>query len=222
MPQSECLIPIYGCLTEQQIALINDNSSVIRHKFGENIFLEGRPVSHLIYLKSGLIKLYKQIEEKREIILDVMSPDKFIGLTSVFYENLYPYSASTLEEGELVYVNSKVFRDIIAENGEYALRILTELSARMVFLIDRMIALTKKQVPGRVAEMLLYFSKEIYKTNEIHLPLTRQEIADLIQTSKETVSRTLAEFRNDRIIELDDRKVTLKSIELLEVLNRIG
>ena len=222
MQQKACLIPTYSLLTDRQIELINSNSHVLHHTYGEVIFLQERPVSHLIFLKSGLVKLYRQIEEKREIILDIVSPNRFIGLASVFYEKLYPYSVSSLEEGELVYVSSTIFRDILTENGEYAVQIMTELSTMVVFLMKRMIALTKKQVPGRLAEMLLFFSNDIYKNNEIHLPLNRQEIADLVQTSKETVSRTLTEFKNDRIIELDDRKVTLKSIELLEVLNRIG
>jgi CRP-like cAMP-binding protein len=100
--------------------------------------------------------------------------------------------------------------------------LMTILSSRVVFLINKMIALIKKQVPGRLAEMLLYFSKDIYRNNVMTLPLSRQEIADLMQSSKETVSRTLTEFKNDRIIELDDRKIVLKSLELLEILNKIG
>ena len=222
MSLTACLIPTFDVLTEEQISLINNNSHIIQHKSGELIFMQDRPVSHLIYLKSGLIKLYMKVEEKKEIIVDVMGDNQFIGLAAIFYENLYPYSISSIEAGELVYIDAKIFRDILIENGAYAVKIMAELSSRIVFLMNRMAALTHKQVPGRLAEMLLYFSKEIYKNREIQLPLTRQEIADLVQTSKETVSRTLTEFKNDRIIELDERKVTLKSIELLEVLNKIG
>jgi CRP-like cAMP-binding protein len=118
--------------------------------------------------------------------------------------------------------NASVFREIVGENGRFAIHIIAILSAQVVFTINKMIALTKKQVPGRMAEMLLYFSKEIYKNNVITLPLSRQEIADLVQTTKETVSRTLTEFKNDRIIELDDKNVVLKSLDLLEILNKIG
>jgi CRP-like cAMP-binding protein len=222
MAQTECLIPTYGVLTEQQIALINENSHFIKHKKGETLFMQDRPVSHIIFIKKGLIKLFKRIDEKSEIILDILPSDQFIGLSSIFYENLYPYSASALQEGELIYVNSNVFRDILAENGEYSVQIMTLLSSKVVFFIDRMITLTKKQIPGRIAEMLLHFSKNIYKNKVITLPLSRQEIADLVQSSKETVSRTLTEFKSDRIIELDERKVTLKSLDLLEILNKIG
>ena len=222
MEKSGCLIPTYGVLTEQQVTLINNNSYIIKHKNGETIFMQDRPVTHLIFIKSGLIKLYKQIDKKNEIILDIVPSNQFIGLSSIFHEDLYPYGASSLEEGELIYVNSGIIRNIIAENGRFSLQLMTILSSRVVFLINRMIALTKKQVPGRLADMLLYFSREIYKNDVMTLPLSRQEIADMMQSSKETVSRTLTEFKNDRIIEIDDRTVTLKSIDLLELLNKIG
>ena len=68
MEQTPCLIPTFGVLTEQQIALINNNSYIIKHKIGERIFTQDRPVTHLIFLRSGLIKLHKQIDRKNEII----------------------------------------------------------------------------------------------------------------------------------------------------------
>ena len=216
------MIPTYGELTEQQIAFINKNSYVIRHRKGEIIFMQEWPVSHLIFVKSGLLKLYKEIEGKKEIILDIIPANQFIGLTSIFYENLYPYSTSSIEEGELIYTTSSAIREVVAENGKYATHLMAVMSSRVVYLIDRMIALTKKQVPGRMAEMLLNFSKNIYKNSAFTLPLSRLEIADYVQTTKETVSRTLTEFKNDRIIELDDKNVVLKSLDLLEILNKIG
>lgn len=222
MENAECLIPTFGALTNEDIESINSNSHLIRHKSGETIFMQDRPVSHLIFNKSGLVKLHKYLDDKSQIILDIIPGEEFIGLTSIFYDNLYPYSATSIEEGELVYVNSQVFRDILSGNGKYSLQIITSLSSKIVFLINKMIAYTKKQVPGRLAEMLLHFSRNIYKNDEFSLPLSRQEIADLVRSTKETVSRTLSEFKNDRIIEMDDKKFKLKSLDLLEILNKIG
>ena len=222
MEQTECLIPTYGELTDQQIALINKNSYVVKHRKGEVIFMQDRPVSHVIFNKAGLLKLYKELEGKKEIILDIVPANHFIGLNSVFYETLYSYSASSIAEGDIIYTALSAFRDVVSENGKYALRIMTVLSSQVVFLIDRMIALTRKQVPGRMAEMLLNFSKNTYKNNAFTLPISRLEIAEFIQTTKETVSRTLTEFKNDRIIELEEKNVVLKSLDLLEILNKIG
>jgi len=68
----------------------------------------------------------------------------------------------------------------------------------------------------------LFFSKEIYNSNEFTLPLSRLEFANLVYSTKESVSRTLTEFKNDRMIEIDDRKVILKSIDLLNILSTMG
>jgi CRP-like cAMP-binding protein len=222
MEQTRCILPDFGELTEQQIAFINKNSYAVHHRTGEVIFMQDRPVSQLIYVKSGLLKLYKEIESRKEIILNITSAGQFIGLTSVFYSNLYPYSASSIEEGELIYTSAFAIREVFAENGKYALNLMTILSSQVVYYVERMITLSKKQVPGRIAETLLFFSKNIYKSNKYTLPLSRNEIASFVQTTKESVSRTLAEFRNDRIIELDDKNIVLKSLELLEILNKIG
>ena len=222
MEQAKCILPDYGVLTGEQIEFINKNSHDIRHKEGEIIFMQERPVTHLIYVRSGLLKLYRELEGGRQMILDIIPKDQFAGLTSIFYEALYPYSAASIIGGELIHTSASAVREVVSENGKYALNLMTVLSSRVVYLVERMIALTKKQVPGRIAEILLYFSKHIYKSNTFSLPLSRHEIADYVQTTKETVSRTLTEFRNDRIIELDDKDVVLKSLELLEILNKIG
>ncbi len=222
MEQHECLIPAFDLLSEEQKDYLIKNCFPVKHRPGEIIFMQDRPVTHLMFIKSGLLKLYKQIDENNEIIIEIISENNFIGLASVFYQELYPYSASSIQGGELIYINAKSFKDVINQNGPFATRILELLSSRAIYLINRMISLTKKQVPGRMAEMLLHFSRNVFKSNTITLPLSRQEIADLVQSTKETVSRTLTEFKNDRIIDLDDRNVTLKSIDLLEILNKIG
>ncbi len=222
MKQTKCILPDYGILTSEQIEFINKNSFEIRHRAGEIIFMQERPVTHLIFVKSGLLKMYREIGVEREMIFDIIQEQQFIGLTSIFYETLYSYSIASITEVELIHTSANAIKEIVAENGKYGLNLMTALSLRVVYLIERIIALTKKQVPGRIAEILLYFSKNIYKSNAFTLPLARHEIADYVQTTKETVSRILKEFRNDRIIELDNKNVILKSLDLLEILSKIG
>jgi CRP-like cAMP-binding protein len=222
MEQTGCIVPVFRELTEEQSALINNNSYIVHHRKGETIFFQDRPITHLIYIKSGLIKLFKEIETHRSMIISIVPSKQFLGPSSLFSGNLYPYSAASIEEGELIYTNSAVIREVINENGQFALHLMTILSAQTLYIIERMIALTKKQVPGRMAELLLNFSKNIYQANAYTLPISRTEIADYVQTTKETVSRTLTEFRNDRLIDIDDKNVILKSLDLLDILNKMG
>ena len=82
--------------------------------------------------------------------------------------------------------------------------------------------LYQQQLPGKIAEVLLYFSEKIYKSEEFSLPLNRRELAELAGTTKESFIRTLTEFRNDRIINLDGKNVKIISIEILKVLSKVG
>ena len=77
-------------------------------------------------------------------------------------------------------------------------------------------------MPGRIAEVLLYFSENIYNETEYDFPLTRQELAELAGTTKESFIRTINEFKHDKIIELEGRRVKIISMDIIKVLNELG
>jgi len=222
MDSSECLWPSYNELSPEQVIMIKENSFLVKHKKGEQIFRQDQPISHVMIICSGLVKLYKEVDPDKIIILRIVGPGNYIGNISVFYGNRYQHSATALEETETLYASLAEIKEIISSNGKYGLHFLKQLSTEGIMLIDKMINLSQKQIPGRIAEILLFFSREVYHSNDFTLPLSRQELADLVSSTKESISRTLTEFKNDRLIDIDDRKVILKSIDLLEILSRMG
>jgi CRP-like cAMP-binding protein len=222
MEANACQLPTYSELTANQIDRINACSHTVRYKKYNIIFRQDMPTSHVLYIKKGLVKIHKESTNGKNYIFKLATPNSFIGLLSFFYQNTFQYSASSLSECEIVYTDLNVFKDIIRENGCYALHIMRLLSEDGLTIFDKIINMSQKQVPGRIAEMLLLFSQKIYNSNTFELPVTRQELAEFVSTTKESVSRTLTEFKNDKIIEIDDRKITIKSPELIQVLSKIG
>jgi len=222
MLENICVLPSYNVLTPGQVELLNNNCFIVSHKKGEYLFSQDKPISYLMYLTSGLVKISKEELNNKSVILKIVGPGSYIGLISVFYSNRYIVSGTALEDSELIYVNTEVFKEIVAENGRYALQIMQQFSLEGMFLIEKLVNFPQKQIPGRIAEVLLFFSTEVYHKNEFTLPISRKELANLVYSTKESVSRTLTEFKNDRMIDIDDRKVTLKSIDLLNILNKLG
>lgn len=222
MEHEKCIIPVFDFLTPEQVDRINNNSWIIDHKKGEILFSQGKPVSHLMFMKEGLVKIFHDSSNSKSVILKISGPDNFVGLISSFYGSLYPFSASIIEDAKIVHTNLGVIQDILTQNGNFGLRLLNKFSTETVTLLNKLLLYPQKQIPGRMADVMLFFANEIYNSNEFELPLTRQEMAELIFTTKETISRTFAEFRNDRMIDFDGRHISLKSIELLKVLSRIG
>ena len=222
MGSTDRILPVFDALTADQIRKINDNSLTVSHKKGESLFSEDKPVSHLMFLSSGLVKIFKEDHQKKSIILRIVGPGNYIGLFSVFYANRYQFSATAIEDSELLYINVSVLHEVLIENGLFAVQMMQVFSKEGMGLMNKLLYFPQKQVPGRIAEVLLFFSMEIYRNDDFDLPLSRQELADLVYSTKESVSRSLTEFKNDRMIEIDDRKIQLKSVDLLKILSRLG
>lgn len=222
MSKLSCPIPSYNVLTDEQIEMINESSYFVPYKKNDIIFRQNTPTSHIMYVKSGLVKIYKEGRNNKVIILKVAKENQYIGLLSIFGENLFQYSASALQDTEIFYVDIGVFKNILKHNGGYAIHLMRQLSLDGIYIFEKLINLSHKQLPGRIAEIILYFALEIFNMNKFEFPLTRQELAELASTTKESLIRTLSEFKNDKIIELDGRKVEIKSMDIIKILSKLG
>jgi CRP/FNR family transcriptional regulator, polysaccharide utilization system transcription regulator len=200
--------------------LQNTKIAVFRKK--EVIFRQHTPTSHIMYVVSGLIKVYKEGRNKRNFILKVAKPGEFIGLMSHFGSSLHQYSASAIEEAEIGYIDSILFNDILSKNAAFAMGVIHTLSLDGLFIFERLMRQSHKQLPGRIADVILYFSDVIYEQDEFEFPLTRRELAELAGTTKESFIRTLAEFKNDKIISLDGSRVSIQSKKIIHTLSELG
>ncbi len=217
-----CSLPDYDCLKPTEIDLINKHSHVVEYNKKDIIFRQNTPISHIMFVKSGLVKIFKESRNRKIMILKLTKPGQYIGLISVFGEDIFQYSASAVEKTLVTFVDGEVFKEIIRGNGSFALELMHQLSLDGLQIFDKLINITQKQLPGRIAEILLYFSETIYGSSRFEFPLTRQELAELASTTKESFIRTLSEFKNDKIIELDGRIVSIKSDKIVKVLSELG
>ena len=218
----ELSLPFFDLLEKDEIELIQNNSNTVTYQKHDKIFLQQTRTSHVMYLKSGLVKVYKEARMNKSIILNLETDNMFIGLTSVFGKEIHGYSASAIIKSEVLIIDINVFKTVLQKNGAFAFFIIGNLSYQGLYLFDKLIAQTYKQLPGRIADVLLYFSETIYKTQKFSFPLTRRELAELAGTTKESFIRTLTEFKNDKIIDLDGSEVEIKSMKIVKTLSELG
>ncbi len=102
------------------------------------------------------------------------------------------------------------------------MEVVKQLSTDNIFNINRLSSLLYKQLPGRVADIILYFSEDIFKNNTFTIPLTRQELAELAGTTKESLIRTLSEFKHDKIIDMNRNFFQVNSMHIVKTLSRLG
>jgi CRP-like cAMP-binding protein len=215
-------IPQENCLLPEELDELRANASVAAFQKREVIFRQYTPASHVLYVKSGLVKIYKEGRNKRNFILKIASAGEFIGLMSVFGNSMNQFSASAVDLTEIGYIGKNTFTEIMNKNNEFSGRVIRDLSKEGLFIFERLISQSHKQLPGRIADVILYFSDTIFKSEDFEFPFTRRELAELAGTTKESFIRTLSEFKNDKIISLEGSKVMINSMKIIRTLSELG
>jgi len=208
-------------LGEDELSRLDGCKDQFLYKKGEVIYNEGDEIKHMVYLHSGLIKLYKK-SGTRDQIISIAKPRDFVGLLSVFSKENYKYSMAALEDSELCFIKIDCMKNEIKRNGEFAFDILQKMSTMTDNLLEYKYSLSKKNLRGRVAHILVDFSKNIYKSNEFNLPVSRREIGELIDMRTENVIRIFSEFRKDGIIKINGPTIEISQPDLLNKISELG
>jgi len=215
-------IPYGELLKENEKIEILKNSNIVKFNKKEVIFRQGTRTSHFMYVKSGLVKIYKEGKNNRGIIIKIAKPGEYIGMISIFGSDTYQFSGASITNCEIGIIDHDIFMFVFKNNGNFAQKIVENISKTGLFLFEKLLSYTHKQLPGRIADVILYFAEDIYNNEEFEFPLTRKELAELAGTTKESFIRTLTEFKNDKIIELNGSKVKINSMKIIKVLSELG
>lgn len=213
---------LFESLTGEELALVNLNKSERLFHEGDVICHEGDEIKEFLYLKDGLVKLFKEGKSRHEHIISIAKPLDFIGLLSIFSNANYIYSITAIEDSSVCYIDLETIKLIIKKNGEFAQSLLEKMSSISDQVLDTRIELNKKQLRGRIAYILLMFSGQIYNSNKFDLPISRKELGDLIDMRTENVIRILSEFRKDGILKIEGKSFEILDVELLEKIRELG
>lgn len=189
---------------------------------GEIINHEGEKITDFKYLKTGLVKLYRKAVTGEEQVITITRPFEFVSNMSIFSEDKYKYSVSALEDSVVCSVKLEFIKDLFVKNGGFAIGLLTEISKINDKIISQTLDLRQKNLAGRVAFVLLYFTREIYNSRIFDVPVSRKEIADYIGMSSANVIRTLSDFKKDGIIKVFGKTIEIVNIEKLEIISKRG
>jgi CRP-like cAMP-binding protein len=209
-------------LNSAELNIIDANRTETVFRKGETILHEGTMISHIIYLKSGIVKEYIRQPDGKEQILQIVKKYSYLGLPSLFGDRINHYSYAALEDIKVCFIDLNSFNNLIRQNGNFAYEILVSVSRDSLNNFHRFMSQAQKKTYGRVADAILYFSKIIYESNEFEIPFTRREFADLIGMARESTTRVLIKFREEGILDIDGRVIKIIRPEVLEKISRVG
>jgi len=213
---------LFGSLNIDELNLINKSKKEILFKKGEIINVEGKDITSFLYLKQGLVKLYKHNPNNKDQIISIAKPRDFISLLSIFSLSTYKYSIAAIEDSVVCSVDMQALEEVILKNGAFAIEIMKKMSKMYDDIIETRFEINRKHLRGRIAYILLFFADHIYQNHEFELPVSRREIAELIEMTTENVIRILSEFRKDKIIEIDGKRIRILNPDRLESVCKLG
>lgn len=206
-------IKLFDMLNEEQLEQIASLLLKRFYKAGRIIFVEGEPGEAVFFLKSGRIKVTRADSEGRQQILHFINPGEMFAEVVLFGDGDYPATAEVIEDAEVRLIRNKDMEKLILEHPNIALGFLKVMAQRLRFAQRQINELALMTTTGRLASMLLYLAADqgikTEKGTKINISLTKQDLAHLIGTTRETANRILSDFRKQKLIEVDKQEIII-------------
>ena len=208
---------LFKGLQDAQLERIAEISHGKNYKRGESIFFEGDEATGFYVVAEGKIKIFKMSPDGREQILHIFGPGEPFGEVPVFHGQPFPANAVTMAPSALLFFPRREFVDLVASTPSLALSMLAMLSLRLRRFASQVESLSLKEVPGRLAAHLVYLAEEQGRTDRVVLDIPKGQLASLLGTSPETLSRIFARMSEEGLIRVHGKKIELLDYdELLE------
>ncbi|MBN2663834.1 MAG: Crp/Fnr family transcriptional regulator [Bacteroidales bacterium] len=205
-----------------QIAFMQDKCTETVLKRGEVVYKEGASFQSIAYIRSGLVKLHKIGFNDREQILKIVKAPNYVGIPIAIGHFIAQYSVTVLEDVTLCFISIDTFKCLLDENKNFAYQIIVDLCKNELDNYKNCLHKVQKHSAGLLADALLNFASSIYNSLEYKLPLSRQELADLIGTSRENVSRMLSDFQRDGILKIENKYINIVDVKRLKLISGLG
>jgi CRP/FNR family transcriptional regulator len=195
---------------------------VLKFKKGEVILKQGNKPTHIAYLQTGIAKFTYENEWNKNIILSLVSAPKILGGANLFYKDNNLFSIVAVEDCEVIMIDSNVLLDLMKNNGTFAVALFQIASDMFKKSILNFVSLANKQKEGRIADIIIYLSENVYHSTSFNLSVTRKEIAEFACCSHENVIMTLSKWQTEKIVGISKKQFEILDMERLRYISKIG
>ena len=217
-----CKSALFCFLSHDELEMVEKNRLNVIFKPGETIRKQGTHMTHVISVNSGMAKLYLEGIENRNAILRIVRPTNFIGGPGIYLDQMHHYTVMAMMESSVCFIDLNTIKEIIRRNSRFAEEFMKDLSRNTLSVYNRLIYLTQKQIPGRMADSLLYLFEEIFESDHFPMLLSKQDLADLSAMSRDSAVKILRSFEHEGIIQFGEKELWLLDHESLKRISRIG
>jgi CRP/FNR family transcriptional regulator len=202
-------ISVFNGLSPAQLEEVRQIADYRNFAKGETIFLEGDRGSGFYVVIKGQVKIFKLAMDGKEHILHIIGPGDPFGEVAVFAGRSFPANAEALADSRLLFFPRNSFVALISRNPSLAMKMLAVLSIRLRQFAVQIENLSLKEVPGRLASYLIILTNEQENAASVMLPISKGQLASLLGTIPETLSRIFAKMAGQGLIGVNGRNISI-------------
>ena len=202
---------LFEHLTDEEYAQLNYDKNCQAYKRGDFVFHEGNHATGFYCVNEGIIKLYKTGIEGREQIITFARQGDIIGYRSVLSKETFCTTAKVISDAFVCFIPAHRLFKLVESNHDFSLKLIQQACKELGVANKYITDIAQKTVRERLAEILLKLDEQ-FQTNDdgyLNIPLTREELSNLVGTATESVIRMLSQFKSQKLLELKGRKIKL-------------
>lgn len=215
-------IPLFNGLPEDQLHAIKQIAAEKKVNKGEAIFSEGDEGKGFYVVLEGRVKIYKVSAEGKEQILHIFGQGQPFGEVPVFAGQKFPANAQAISKGRVLFFPRTAFVTLITENPSLSLNMLAVMASKLREFSVQIENLSLKEIPARLASYLIYLAEEQQSGEAVTLGISKGQLASMLGTIPETLSRIFAKLSGQGLINVQGPKIALLDREGLEDLAEFG
>jgi CRP/FNR family transcriptional regulator len=215
-------IQLFSGLPTRQIEELSGISISRQYRKGEIVFSEGDDGNGFYIVREGRLKVSKISPEGKEKILHIFGPGQPVGEVPVFIGENFPASAEAIENCRLLFFPRDAFARLIERHPSLSMNMLGILSRRLRDFSSQIEQLSLKEVPGRLASYLVDLSREQNKEDIVELNVSKTQLASLLGTIPETLSRIFLKMSEQQLIGVEGKRIRIRNLEGLIALSEQG
>ena len=221
---NQCLFKIISCkfIPNDDFELIRRTSYQNKYQKGETILKQNAKSSGLLYLHKGIVKMIYQTDDGRNIITTIVKGPKLLGGANLFFKDTNIFGIVAVENCDICNIDIRALRSVAVKHGNYILSMFEQTVNMFQSSIFNFISLAYKHVYGRIADILIYLSENVYNGNEYEFNISRKELAEFAACSHENVITTLSKLKREGIVSFEGKKIIINDIKKLYEISKIG
>lgn len=193
------------------LTLTSDDREVNAYKKKHILFKEGQRPRELYYIISGKVKIYRSHPDGKDFIIGIYGPGDFIGYQALLEQTNYKDSAEVIEEADLMQIPKDDFMELISTDLDIAKQFIQLFIKETAEKEEKLVNLAYSSLRRKVA----YGLAKLADKTSTEISLSRDDMAQSFGVAKESLIRTLTDFKDEGLIEIEKGKVILKNEEKL-------